>query len=176
MEQQWGIKNLSGFGRFWLDPPSREQFITLTTEFRRAMEAFTGEPCLLVIQTMDSVPTYSKYQLSQPGVQRAMDDDNARHLRFATGDLSDITPARWKDAKYVNVTVGPAAASKDGIYGRAEFLGPHPGAIEATFHVHAEGTGQSPQAFFATRYPAKVMTSGEGDHRWEITRVPDMGF
>jgi hypothetical protein len=126
---RWSLSNL-------LLPISHEQFVDLTTQFKKAAEYSFGTKCKLQISALSDVKHYTTYD--DDDIQRDLDEHNKKNTILETANLGEISKDLWKRAAYVSVTVTPVDAAKATQYafGTMEFKGICP--KQATFYIQSD--------------------------------------
>jgi hypothetical protein len=127
---RWSISNL-------LLPVSREQFTTLTEQFKQAAEHSFGGPCKLEIHAMNAVKKTSSF-MHDDWIMEAMAEENKRRTVFETDDPAKLTAHIWNRAVYVEVSVEPVneQSAPMSAWGHAEFKGSLP--RQATFYLQPD--------------------------------------
>ena len=120
-----------------LMPISHEQFIDLTTQFKKTAEQSFGTECRLQIRALNDTKKFTTFW--DDDLQRDLDEENRANTILETANLSDVTKSLWKKAAYLEVTVRPIYENHAPkcAFGHVEFKGARP--RQATFYLQPDG-------------------------------------
>ena len=127
---RWSVRNL-------LLPVSHEQFVDLTTQFKKAAELSFGTECKLSIRALRAPKKYTTFH--DKDIQEDLDEENKANTICETENLGNIGKALWNKAAYVEVTVRPVDAKKAPNYafGHMGFKGER--SRQVTFYIQPDG-------------------------------------
>jgi len=153
MTEYWNLSNAKN------KPVTYEQFLALTGQFvESAAEAF-GTPCVLDIKTMKEPLESTTFWDDR--LQETLNARNEENTLLHTSDLSDVTPQKWAESRYVEVRVDPADenSAPPSAFGIVKFRGLMPQGASFTLQGDAH---KAQDAMFKMMAQNESMILGDG--------------